>query len=262
MLLPLLAARYQLWTPANLGRDVLRAWWSAGDLADGAVASWTGRFGMILAQGTGANQPVRAATTLNGLPGVTFDGTNDLVTVLSVAGLPTGSTPGGILAVVSQDEAAGSANARWAVAYGGVGASTARALGRFPIGGVNRAYVGDLTVSHHDDTVDYSGVHIHAGEWSGTTMWGYIDGAPFATPSATIASLNTGTTRTTVGANSQNGLFWKGVVGEIFVWAGLLTTVQRNCLHGYAAWKYGLTSLLAANHPFKSRPPLLSDIGM
>jgi hypothetical protein len=60
-------------------------WWDPATLANGAVASWAGGKGVAtLAQGTGANQPVKSATSLNSTPGVTFDGVDDL---LSTAGL-------------------------------------------------------------------------------------------------------------------------------------------------------------------------------
>jgi hypothetical protein len=53
---------------------------------------------------------------------------------------------------------------------------------------------------------------------------------------------------------------WRGkifeVVGIDFVWSLAL----RQRAEGYAAWKWGLTANLPAAHPFKNRPPLVSDI--
>jgi hypothetical protein len=53
---------------------------------------------------------------------------------------------------------------------------------------------------------------------------------------------------------------WRGkimeVVGIDLVWSLAL----RQRAEGYAAWKWGLVANLPAAHPFKNRPPLVSDI--
>lgn len=47
-------------------------------LSNGAVATWADQTGApSYAQGTGGKQPVKSATSLNGTPGVTFDGVDD-----------------------------------------------------------------------------------------------------------------------------------------------------------------------------------------
>lgn len=62
-----------LWTP--LADPSTAAYFEAGDLADGAVASWLSKTPTqrAVVQATGANQPIKGAT------GVVFDGTNDLL---------------------------------------------------------------------------------------------------------------------------------------------------------------------------------------
>jgi hypothetical protein len=53
---------------------------------------------------------------------------------------------------------------------------------------------------------------------------------------------------------------WRGkimeVVGIDIVWS----VAERQRAKGYAAWKWGLVANLPAAHPFKNRPPLVSDI--
>jgi hypothetical protein len=53
---------------------------------------------------------------------------------------------------------------------------------------------------------------------------------------------------------------WRGkimeVVGIDLVWS----VAERQRAKGYAAWKWGLVANLPAAHPFKNRPPLVSDI--
>jgi hypothetical protein len=57
----------------------LVGWFEADDLSNGAVSSWANRATGVsaLAQGTSGSRPTRAATSFNGLPGVTFDGGDD-----------------------------------------------------------------------------------------------------------------------------------------------------------------------------------------
>lgn len=54
-------------------------YWDADDLGAGgsAVSSWTGKKGKALVQATSGNQPVVAASAINGHKAVTFDGSND-----------------------------------------------------------------------------------------------------------------------------------------------------------------------------------------
>lgn len=81
-------------------------------LVNGAVSSFpcTG-VGPTEAQGTGSKQPVKSATSLNGTPGVTFDGVNDVLiypafdlsaeeAVLEIVAIQHAS-PGGALAVIA-----------------------------------------------------------------------------------------------------------------------------------------------------------------
>lgn len=47
---------------------------------------------------------------------------------------------------------------------------------------------------------------------------------------------------------------YTGTFAEGIVYAGLLTTSQRQQVEGYLAWKWGLTSSLPANHPYRLTP--------
>jgi hypothetical protein len=46
-----------------------------------------------------------------------------------------------------------------------------------------------------------------------------------------------------------------GDVAEIIVLPSALTTADRERIEGYLAWKWGLTSSLASNHPYKIAAP-------
>lgn len=67
--------------PASLGN--LAGWWTAdyGITIGTGVSSWLDRSGngRTLSQGTGSKQPAFGSTGPNGLPGLTFDGVDDLL---------------------------------------------------------------------------------------------------------------------------------------------------------------------------------------
>ena len=89
------------WSPLQLGALCL-AWWSADDLAPGAVASWKDRvLKYDAAQAVSGSRPVASILSFGGLPGVTFDGTDDELTLASCP-FPTGASPSEIHALVDQ----------------------------------------------------------------------------------------------------------------------------------------------------------------
>jgi hypothetical protein len=62
-------------------------------------------------------------------------------------------------------------------------------------------------------------------------------------------------TNTTLYIGNGTGFPINGEIGEIIMYQGTLTTVQRQQVEGYLAWKWGLVASLPANHPFKLWPP-------
>jgi hypothetical protein len=82
--------------PTDLGASLL-AWWKADSLAlanAAPVTSWTDSSGnaRTLTQATGANQPVFSTAQVNGLPAVTFDGTNDYLATAAFASPTSGAS--------------------------------------------------------------------------------------------------------------------------------------------------------------------------
>jgi hypothetical protein len=59
-------------------------------------------------------------------------------------------------------------------------------------------------------------------------------------------------------AGIDSGLF--GNVAEAMIFSSALNLSQQQIIEGYLAWKWGLTANLPTAHPFKKRPPLVSDI--
>lgn len=247
-----------LWSPLLLG-SALKAWWDPSrnvTHAEGVVSAWTDRVGAAaLSQSTSGARPVYGATALSGSPGVTFDGTDDFLELVGVpVGFPTGSAAGWLFALADQAALASDASVRTMVSYGSSGASALRALARTVISSVNRARVGDNSVTAVDAAVDYSGVHAHLGVFTASLISGRVDGRDYA---GTAAALATTTTRVRVGAGSLTAAstFWNGVAGHLLVGSGTLATSDKEKLEAWALWSCGQQSKLPANHPYRNRRP-------
>jgi hypothetical protein len=72
---------------------------------------------------------------------------------------------------------------------------------------------------------------------------------------ATSASGALNLTNTTLFIGNGTGFSINGEVGEILMYQGTLSTLQRQQVEGYLAWKWGLQANLPASHPFKNWPP-------
>ena len=49
--------------------------------------------------------------------------------------------------------------------------------------------------------------------------------------------------------------YWRGQLGEVLVYNGVLTTPERQEIEGYLAHKWGLVASLPNNHPYKKFRP-------
>lgn len=218
---------------------------------DGAVAGWMSRAGGFNpVQGTGANQPVRAATSFNTLyPGVTFDGTNDELTLASTTGLPTGTTAGEVWALASFVT---NATQGTVIDYGGTGTTARRGIADTTTETV-RIRGGSASIL---ETTAVVGTNIVGGFFESTEINGRVDGVAYG-PQA--VSISTGTTRLRIGADTANTAanFHAGVIAEIIITTGLLSAANRERIEGYWAWRFGLTGNLPENHTYKTARPTL-----
>jgi len=261
---PSLETPTDLFTPLHLGSK-LKAWWSAddhgtGDMTDdgaGLISSWKDRIGGMDLTATLGARPTWAATSFNSaFPGVTFDGVANCLASTSLGTIPTGATGGEIFSVLSQDSTIGTL---FGVMYGGVSGATARALVSV-FSAALKFRLSDGATPITDTIVVFSGPKIVSGAWSGTTETGRIDGRNTTPSSATIATLNTDTTRFRMGSNNANtaAFFWNGKFRHLIV-TTILTAEQRINLEGWAAWDSNLTSVLPSSHPYKLVAPSAVD---
>lgn len=223
--------------PADLGASLLAAWDAErADLITGAsVSSWKDTVAAYDAvQATGANQPAYSATSFNGRPGVTFNGTSSELTYAATTGLPTSATACEMWALVDQTALAADATIRFIVAWGGT-ASTNNRLLRRSVSTLNRGSTsvgnGSTSVASQTIAVDFSGRHLIRGIVSATDTSAVIDGTAGGANAVVPA---TGTTRLRLGAGTANTAanFWQGVINCVFI-TDLLSAGQAAQMTAY-----------------------------
>ena len=232
------------WTPANISTAL---WLDAADastitLNGGNVSQWNDKSGNArhATQATAASQPAYTAAGLNGKAVLTFDGSNDLFElssgillndnftyVYSVYGRPTSAQH-------SIDVGPTTGN----VGYG------------------NWWFTDSNLYSSLRSTEQTHGSSVATGTFinglvrnnSGTQA--YRNGAAFGTPQGAAATGQS--TLNGIGRGSVLGTnFHNGPMAEVIVGRADLSTLDRQKLEGYLAWKWGLTNNLPANHPYK-----------
>jgi len=89
---------------------------------------------------------------------------------------------------------------------------------------------------------------IASSMYDGTNSYIYLDGV---VSSAYGSSGSFGVTNYGVGTNSDSAStdYFTGYIGEVIVYNTTFTTVQRQQIEGYLAWKWGLPASLASTHP-------------
>jgi hypothetical protein len=87
------------------------------------------------------------------------------------------------------------------------------------------------------------------------THTSFINGSNFNSTNATVTGANTSSFIAQIGALNVASTFFTGNIFEIIYYNTTLTTLQRQSIEGYLAWKWGLQGNLPSNHPFKKFPP-------
>lgn len=213
-------------------------WWSA-DRADlltlvgSAVSGIAGIYaGASLTQGLGSSRPAYGATSFNGMPGITFDGSDDVLEGV-VSGLPVGASPGGLFSVAENKRLVGNTAAYLLFGYG-VG-NTRRMLGRVVAGGANVLTVNTDNaggaVAVQTTTPAWDGRAALKGMIGATTASVAIDGN---TPVSSAVVSGTINTRVRLGSNvntSPSGYAEAQVRDAILT--GAVTTDQEVFITNY-----------------------------
>jgi hypothetical protein len=245
-------AQYGLWSPANITTAL---WLDAADAStvttvSGAVSQWNDKSGNArhATQGTAGSRPAYSATSLNSLPGFTFDGSDDFLA------LPNSTMPSAQSSV-------------FAVFKTGSALVTGRLIGRsYNAEGwtLNTLNTGAVrlrvnTTNAIATTIATSSSYIAAGIYDQVnTSASIYDNTPVT--AAETGAITYGASDTTaIGAATVSGSFpiasFNGVMSEIIVIHSAASTDTRQRIYGYLAHKWGLTANLPNDHPYKTVGP-------
>lgn len=213
--------------------------------------------------GTAYNSPTFTSNTINGVSAVTFNGTSQYVDFGNVANLGTNSVY--IFAVAKYDTTADGT----ILAKSSYRAFSGR-WGLFRVGSTMYNFVdqnaSNIVTSYGDATTT---PELVSGYWDRSNIYVFQNASQKASAAGTgtISISNTdplyiaGYPNST-GTGPQAGFYLPGKIGEIIVYIGSpLSTIQRQQVEGYLAWKWGLKSSFPGTHPFYYTPLAVRDFG-
>jgi len=247
----------RLWTPAQLGSEVF-AWWDASyapsiSFGSGSnVALWTDRInGVVASQGNGAKQPTWSATANNNTPGLAFDiaGSTSLAFTL-----PSDPSVGGELWVcVALNKSATTVttlNTMFAAGAYATGKGIAMSIVTGDIATLDTWNVGEVGINGAG-----AGSHILLGDALVNGQGDmFIDGVETLNTSLLGQWAITPLTGA-IGSLGGSSYFFDGIIQQIVIVTGSLSTATRQKLEGWLAWTCGSQGVLPAGHPYKSAPP-------
>lgn len=253
------------WTPASIST----VFWLDASLSSTitiatGVSTWADRNGngVNATQATGSLQPSYSATAFPGsLPGVLFDGANDIMDISTIAmrnqthgvywvfsrsGAGTGD---GYSPMIGVRASAGTGTDRGALHYvkntGNLGAC-------YPYYGGPASNSYDLS----SGTVYSNSTGNVMAFQSNTTGWGVWRNGTLEGTTNGISTPNTDNIGYSIGGQYSVSRRTNGVIGEIIM-VQTTDTTTRQKIEGYLAHKWGLTSSLPADHPYKTAAPNL-----
>ena len=243
------------WTPADLPSTDLFAWYDASDTntitsAGGAVSQIDDKStnNQHAVQAFGPRQPTTGTRTNAGLNVLDFDG-GDVLRDTSFTLPGSGDVT---FFIVAEVDAAGefdslvSVNAARDFQYQGNG------MGDFD-GAIAQSGIGsDKALTGGP----FNGPSVHALAFDYTVASNYnayVDGTKRTTDTAYTATLQA-SQELRIFANRGDSKYVNGAFAEMVIVKDV-TTVTRQKIEGYLAWKWGLQANLPVGHPYKSAAP-------
>jgi hypothetical protein len=234
-------------TPAVVGGCKL--WLDATDsttftLSGSNVTQWRDKSGSGYI-GTAVNSPVLQSNSINGLSAVQFNGSSQYITFGNVLNL--GTSPVSVFAVTrftGDGAIIGKSSSRWFFGRW--------ALYRFASdGGLTWFVDADPAWAKADVADTTTTTQLLQGSWDRSTVSLTQNGTRRSSNAFVNTSNFSNTDRLLVGAYADGdgtglrpGFFLNGVIGEILVFLGPMTTTQRQSVEGYLSWKWGLPTQL------------------
>ena len=266
----------QLLTPANLPAGNLSFWQDANDtstiiLATG-VSEWRDKSGnnRHFIQALGANQPSYSNTAFFGLPGITFDGVNDNLQLTGISSQITNRTHGvyWVFRRISGNAGGSGYNPTISVRpLNGTSDNGALHYVKNTSGfGASYPYYQNPGFDAYDlssgtaynNTTGYV-MSFQANALSGATAWSVHRNGTLEGNTNSITTPNTNNSGYVLAHQINPLRFLNCVFAEVLMIQNTNTST-RNLIEGYLAWKWNLQTNLPTAHPFRNRPPLISDI--
>jgi hypothetical protein len=226
----------------------------------GSLTTWVDRSSNAYI-GTASNGPTFITNSINGLPVVRFNGTNQLINFGSnILNIST-NTGLAVFSVVKFNNASsggiigktiyGPGEGRWALTR-----DTVTGLG------MNAQFFiqsgGTATESIYADTTTTT--QLIEGTWDRQIQYIYQNGLQRGSNAkATMSSFNTTyplyAGAYPDGAGSAPQYYMSGDIAEILVYMANITPFIRQQIEGYLSWKWGLQASLPSTHPYFTAPP-------
>jgi hypothetical protein len=245
----------RLWTP-----EVLRpaGWWDAADISTMSFATGVSELrdksgnGRHATQSTPANQPTLVSVSQNGRSALSFDGSNDTLSLNAAA-----VTASMALAAAVRPAVTGGGTAYRGITATDTSSGSGSSLNaNNGTSGPNSDRWGTWETSNNSANsqlqANVSYILIMDGLDSGS-FW--RDGASDGSYAATQGQPSLSHIGGAPGGVPQQQ--FNGLIFEVFWIPVALSYVQRVALEGYLSWKWAIP--LAASHPYANRPPLIGD---
>ena len=247
------------WTPANITTSL---WLDAADTAtitlnSTTVSQWNDKSGNSrnASQGTAIQQPTYTSNSQNGYGMISFDGSNDNLDISSTTPITSGNSNFGVFVAYKP---------KTATYYGAILANYLAGNFELMLGSQSvAAYIAPWGLYNNasldldsDNYTQNANTFISCVRTSGSFV-GYTNGTTKNTV-ANTQSVYTGANTAsiwTLGANTNNGEAAPMDLYELIIINDTVSTDTRQKTEGYLAHKWGLTSSLPNDHPYKSTAP-------
>ena len=231
-----------LWTPASIG---VFAWWDAADattitVTGSGVSTWADKSGNArdATQGNDSQRPLTGGRTISGLNALEFD--NDGLNFTTFDLMVNNKEA---YAVFHQDDA----QDMTILGGGGNSQMTVLASGKMRLWKGANPYNGDAQSSAFALATDHVGGWLANSDFKRFSVNGTLE---------TTGNTPTGNNMDVQQIGRQQYANADGLIGEIVVTNGTLSTDDRQKMEGYLAHKWGTVDSLPGDHPYKASPPL------
>jgi len=259
----------KMWMPNH--EPSIKGWFSAQSTGDfvlqtpaNTVSTWINKIsGFNAMQSTTTRRPIYTVDGLaTGYPAVVANGTSQMMVINTV--LAAGDQT--VMAVMKTADTKGSTTTSWYSTPGIWGAEHAGAVSDFGwgIGGGIPYYGATNTTRANGTTLVNTNTPMIIGYTRGNfdgEVKHYLNGLQNGPATKLTAGNRSSVTNTALFcSNATTGStgtdeFLSGALSEIIIFSSLMSPVIRNKVEGYLAWRWGQTSLLPVDHPYKTAPP-------